>query len=230
MAATKQFKKHHDEVKARIAATSSEIPAHRKAFKAGYSFSKESFETQLAIWDCIWKHSSSYRTRIHAYFFLEQFVNKKEFHDALWKTSASWQEEVDDWSLCDCLAKINSKVLVTYPAEVYKQLAAWNKDKNLWKRRQSVVSLLYYSRTKKEYLPFSKITALIEPLLTDKEYYVQKGAGWALREVGNVYSKKTMTFLHKHIKSISAIAFTIAIEKMGGDEKDKLKVARKNKL
>jgi len=227
MLSPNQFKKYQDEVIARIDKTSPEIPAHRKAFKQGYSFSKEPFDKQLAIWDYIWKHSGSFRQQIHAYFFLEQYVNKKELHDRLWKTSASWQEEIDDWGLCDALAKINSKVLVSYPTDVYKQLAIWNKDKNLWKRRQSVVSLLYYSRTKKEYLSFSKIAALVELLLTDKEYYVQKGVGWAMREMHTVYPKETIPFLQKHIKSISAIAFTIAIEKMSDAEKNKLKTLRK---
>lgn len=227
MAVQKQYKKHLDEVVARIIATSSEIPAHRKAFRQGYSFSKEPFETQLEIWKHIWKHSDSFRVRLHAYFFLEQYVNKKELHNRLWETSLSWQEDVYDWGYCDALAKINSKVLETYPAEVYGILAKWNKDKNLWKRRQSVVSLLYYSRTKKVYLPFAKIAALIEPLLKDKEYYVQKGVGWSLREIHTVYPKETMLFLQKHIKNISAIAFTISIEKMSELEKRKLKALRK---
>ena len=229
MAISKQFKKYHDDVVARINSTSLAIPAQRRAFKQGFSFSKEPFESQLEIWDHIWKQSNSFRARVHAYFFLEQYVNKKDFHDQLWKTSSSWQEEIDDWPLCDGLAKINSKILVSYPVEVYAVLARWNKHKDLWKRRQSVVSLLYFSRTKKEYLPFSKIAAHVTPLLADKEYYVQKGVGWTLREMYTVYPKETMPFLQKHIKDISAIAFTIAIEKMSDAEKNKLKALRKQK-
>jgi len=224
---SRQYKKYLDEVLARINSTSSVIPAQRKAFKQGFSFSKEPFEQQLDIWNLLWKSSDTFRVRLYAYLFLEQHITKKELHDVLWELSASWQEEVYDWGLCDALAKINSKVLVTCPADVYRTLSAWNKDKNLWKRRQSVVSLLYYSRTKKVYLPFDKIAALIEPLLKDKEYYVQKGVGWTLREMHTVYPKETMPFLQKHIKNISAIAFTIAIEKMSDAEKGKLKMLRK---
>lgn len=222
-----QHKNHLNEVTIRINSTSHVIPAQRKAFRQGFSFSKEPFEQQLEIWNRIWKSSDTFRVRLYAYLFLEQHVNKKDLHALLWQTSSSWQEEVDDWGLCDALAKINSKVLVSYPAEVYRTLAIWNKDKNLWKRRQSVVSLLYYSRTKKEYLPFNNIAALVEPLLTDKEYYVQKGVGWTLREMHTVYPNETIPFLQKHIKNISAIAFTIAIEKMNEAGKKKLKVLRK---
>jgi 3-methyladenine DNA glycosylase AlkD len=221
-----QYTPYYKEVLAAINATSADIPAQRKAFKQGFSFSEKPFEQQLAIWNYIWKHTDVFRAQVHAFFFLEQFAAKKELHDQLWQTSVLWQEEIDDWGLCDALAKINTKVLETHPDKVYRQLTAWNKDKNLWKRRQSLVSLLYYSRTKKALLPFEQITALIKPLLTDKEYYVQKGVGWALRELHNVYPQKTLRFLRNNIKSISPIAFTIAIEKMS-EKKEALKELRK---
>jgi 3-methyladenine DNA glycosylase AlkD len=215
------------EVLSLVGSISTVIPAHRKAFKEGYSFSKQTFEEQLPLWDHIWKHSNNFRAQLHAYFFLEQYVKKTELHQAIWKTSLSWQKEVNDWGLCDALAKINTKVLETHPEEVYSKLAQWNKDKNLWERRQSVVSLLYYSRTKKIFLPFKKIVALVEPLLTDKEYYVQKGVGWTLREMHTVYPSDTLFFFKKNIKTIHPIAFTIAIEKMSQREKDALKLMRR---
>ena len=125
-----------------------------------------------------------------------------------------WQEQVDDWGLCDALAKIYTKILVVIPGEVYAQLQAWNGSENLWKRRQSVVSLLYYSRTKKQYPSFDQVVQLISPLVADKEYYVQKGVGWALRELHSVYPEQALPWLKANIRQISAIAFTIAIEKM----------------
>lgn len=221
--------KHLSEVLQRIEITPAAIPAHRAAFKKGYSFSRETFEDQLAIWNYVWKHSGSERAQLHAYFFLERYVGQLEYHVAIWDTSVSWQQQINDWGLCDALSKINTKVLETFPTDVYQQLCIWNKDENPWKRRQSVVSLLYYSRTKKVYLQFKKIAALVEPLIKDKEYYVQKGVGWTLREMHSVYPEQTMAFVKKHIRDISAIAFTIAIEKMSEEEKDRLKSLRKRR-
>jgi len=221
------MKPHLQEVNKRIASISSVIPAQRKGFKEGYSFSGESFEFQLPIWNYIWKNAGSMRAKLHAFFFLESYLANKDLHKTIWETSAAWQEQVDGWGLCDALAKINSKMLVTHPIEVYSTLCKWNKDDNLWKRRQSVVSLLYYSRTKKVYLPFKKIASLVEHLLSDKEYYVQKGVGWAMREMYNVYPEQTFLFLQQHIKKITAIAFTISIEKMDEEKKIRLKQLRK---
>ena len=218
---------YHHEVMTRSNNTPKVIPAHRKAFKAGYSFGHENFATQREIWNYIWKASDNWWVRIHAYFFLEQQVAKKDQLRAIWETSASWQDDVNDWGLCDALAKLNTKALEAYPQDVYPELARWNKSENPWKRRQSVVSLLYFYRTKKSYLPFDKIAALVTPLLPDKEYYVQKGVGWTLREMHSVYPELTFEYDQKHIRSISPIAFTIAIEKMTAAEKDSLKSIRK---
>jgi 3-methyladenine DNA glycosylase AlkD len=205
------------------------IPAHRTASKQFYFFSGKSFEQQLAIWDQLWHHTGNFWIQVHAYFFLERNIKKTDALQQMWPVVVKWQDNVDDWALCDALAKIYTKILVVAPGKVYAQLKKWNKSANLWKRRQSVVSLLYYSRTKKNYLPFDKIERLITPLLKDKEYYVQKGVGWALRELYNVYPKDTLPYMMRHIKSISSIAFTIAIEKMGNAGKDKLKALRKKK-
>jgi len=223
------MQQYTDEVLAIINKTAKVIPAQRAAARAGYSFSTETFERQLEIWDHIWKHNPNFRARLHAYLFLERWVSRKEYHPVIWATSADWQEQIDDWGLCDALAKINTKVLETMPEQVYSRLSDWNKEANPWYRRQSVVSLLYYSRTKKEYLPFESIIALIKPLLADPEYYVQKGVGWALRELNSVYPAQTHPFLETHIRDLSPLAFTIAIEKMESGVKDKLKAMRKGR-
>jgi 3-methyladenine DNA glycosylase AlkD len=203
------------------------VPTHRRASKHSYSFSNAPFEQQLAIWDQAWRNSDDFWVRVHAFFFLERNMNKLGALQAMWPIIVKWQEQVDDWPLCDALAKIYTKTLVVAPALVYAQLKKWNQDQDPWKRRQSVVSLLYYSRTKKAHPPFGKIEKLVTALLLDKEYYVQKGVGWTLREMYTVYPKETFSYFVKHIKSISSIAFTIAIEKISAQLKGQLKSLRK---
>ena len=223
---------HHEtclkEVTGHVTSIPGIVPMHRKASGHTYSFSHQPFPDQLLIWDHIWKNTSGFWTRVHAFFFLERNLKTTGSLKQMWPVIVQWQDSVDDWGLCDALAKVYTKILVASPDEVYKVLSKWNKDKDLWKRRQSVVSLLYYSRTKKTHLPFNKLEALITPLLTDKEYYVQKGVGWTLRELHNVYPKEAKSYLTKHIRSVSSIAFTIAIEKMSQADKNKLKALRKS--
>jgi hypothetical protein len=217
------------EIRAHIGAIHGDIPLHRRESKRKYSFSGLPFSEQLAIWDEVWRNEESFRLRLHAYFFLERHIKKETELTEMWPVIVRWQNHVDDWGLCDALAKIYTKVLVVLPQEVYRQLAAWNTDENLWKRRQSLVSLLYYSRTKKQHPSFNQVVELIAPLLSDKEYYVQKGVGWTLREMHTLYPGETLAWLKQCIKAVSAIAFTIAIEKMDVATVGEIKVIRKGK-
>jgi len=219
--------KELQEVKAHLNAVHGNIPLHRRESKRGYSFSNLPFTEQLAIWDRLWHNTTNWHDRLHAYFFLERHIKKETELREMWPVVVHWQDQVDDWGLCDALAKIYTKLLVVIPDEIYTQLRQWNSDPDLWKRRQSVVSLLYYSRTKKQFPSFQQIEALIEPLLNDKEYYVQKGVGWAMREWHNVYPVKMLDWFKKHIKAVSSIAFTIAIEKMDAETISQIKALRK---
>ena len=218
---------HLQEVLTHLRTVKGSVPIHRQASKRPYAFSGLPFIAQLEIWDELWHTQNDFWVRLHAYFFLERHIKKESELLAMWPVILQWQEQVDDWGLCDALAKIYTKILEVQPEAVYKQLQQWNASKNLWKRRQSVVSLLYYSRTKKFFLTFDQVIKLIGRLLPDKEYYVQKGVGWALRECHTVYPKETLAWLTPNIKKVSSIAFTICIEKMDEDTKNALKAARK---
>jgi len=218
-----------DEIRSHIRALQGNVPLHRLESRRQYSFSALPFTQQLAIWDELWRTENDFWLRLHAFFFLERHLKKDSELLEMWPVIVGWQEQVDDWGLCDALAKIYTKALVVAPDEVYAQLKKWNIDPNLWKRRQSVVSLLYYSRTKKKHPAFSDVEALVAPLLSDKEYYVQKGVGWSLRELHTVYPAETLPWLKAHIRQISAIAFTIAIEKMDATTVLEIKALRKIK-
>jgi len=200
------------EIYERMAVTPGPVPHHRAAFRKGYSWSDRPYEEQLPAWDYIWHNSNDWRVQLQAFFYLESIMRDEEQLKRIWNVIVHWQDRSTDWPINDSLSKIYTKVLEVLPAKVYRQLKAWNKDADLWKRRQSVVSLLYYHGTKKTHLPFLKITALTTPLLTDTAYYVQKGVGWTLRELYSVYPDEALTYFKKHIHTISAIAFTIAVE------------------
>ncbi len=207
------FEIYRKEVAARMRKTGVTIPEVRRAFRIKYSFSALPFTEQLPIWTYIWKEEKNYKVRCQAFFYCEVHALKEPHRKIAWTVLRQWQNYVDGWPFCDGLAKIYTQLLVTYPEEVFGQLAKWNISKDHWKRRQSVVSLLYYSRTKKIYLPFEQMIPLLDNLMEDEQYYVQKGVGWSLRELHNVYPEKTFSFLRSNIKRVSAIAFSPATEK-----------------
>jgi 3-methyladenine DNA glycosylase AlkD len=141
----------------------------------------------------------------------------------------NWIDEVDNWGHSDFLSKFYTRFLED---EKHRKvflpiLKKWNKHKDPWKRRQSMVALLYYARTRKNHLPFKTIISFVEPHLEAPEYFVQKGLGWTLRECYNVYPRETYLFMEASFEKISATAFTAACEKMSSAQKERLKRKRK---
>ena len=218
-----------EEVQNKVGCTPKNAVAQRTLVKNNYSFSGQSLAEQLVIWDYIWNHSNDIWTRIQAFLFLELHMKDKNFLSDSWETIKHWQQKVADWGSCDALSKIYTKILEIIPDNVLVQLRQWNKSVNPWDRRQSVVSLLYFSRTKKMVLPYDTIIRLIANLLKDEEYYVQKAVGWSLRELYHVYPLETLHYLNENFQKVSATAFAAATEKLKKEDKEKLKNIRKNK-
>lgn len=147
----------------------------------------------------------------------------------LYKIITRWVDHVDNWGHSDTLSKLYTRFLEMEEFEkpFLETLKKWNRHKNPWLRRQSMVALLYYARTKNQHPPFKTIIALVSTQLEAQEYYVQKGLGWTLRESYNVYPDLTYKFVSDNFHKVSPVAFTAAIEKMSEKEKNSLKQKRK---
>ena len=216
-----------EEVQSKVDVTTKNVVAQSKLSKHKYSFSNQSFSEQLIIWDYIWNNSLDDWTRMQSFIYLESHIKDKNFLVDSWEIIKYWQKKVNNWGDCDALSKIYTKILEIIPDKVLGQLELWNKSTNFWDRRQSLVSLLYFSRTKKVVLPYNTLINFIDSLINDQEYYVQKAIGWSLKESYNVYPKETLQYLNENIKRVSAIAFTAATEKLKKEDKERLKRIRK---
>jgi 3-methyladenine DNA glycosylase AlkD len=204
-----------------------DVPLQREIFKKGYSFSNQPLDAQLKIWDEIWKSTEIFEVMTQAAFFPEKHI-KKLGGPKTFELLKSWIKRVDNWGHSDMFSSIISKILVTDEQLVFSQLKKWNTSKNPWENRQSIVPLAMYHRRNNN-LPFKEVIGLVENLMHHHHYYVQKGVGWSLREIGTQYPEETWKFLNKHILNISAIAFTASVEKIPADKKEKLKQLRKKK-
>jgi 3-methyladenine DNA glycosylase AlkD len=203
------------------------IPAVRSIYKTGFSFSKLNIEDQIEIWDYIWQNSNLHEALSLAIFFWEKNIDKLDITNS-WNCIKNWTAKIDNWAHSDGLSGLYSDLLEAKPKTVLPQLKKWSKSKNPWERRQSVVGLVHYHRKRNNILPYSVLIPFVENLLGDKDYFVQKGVGWALREIGNAYNKETFAFLKKHYAEISGVAFSVAAEKLNNKEKEELKALRKS--
>lgn len=198
------------------------------AYKNGFSFSSEEKETTFLIYHEIYMQSEVFEVKNLAFIFLDKNHKYVPLKTQL-KSLPLWIKQVDNWAHSDGLSKFLSRLIEndSTKKDMLSIIKKWNTSKNLWERRQSLVSLYYYSRTKKQHIDFELTQQLVFPLLSDNEYYVQKAVGWTLRESYNVYPKQTYSFIATNIKKITSTAFTTCIEKMTEQEKQNLKLNRK---
>ncbi len=135
------------------------------------------------------------------------------------------------WKNSECF-EVMSMALYYYQGKSlskseFQKLKTWNKSKNPWMRRQSIVSLIEYASKRKKVLAYNDLISYIKPLLDDKEYYVQKGLGWTIREIYNLYPKEALKFIENNLEKISPVAYSVAIEKLDGKLKKTLNEKRK---
>lgn len=196
--------------------------------KKGFSFYSDNKEKNFHEFHNIYLQSKSHEGKNQAYIYLDKYYKYIPVKTQL-ELLPQWVNQVDNWAHSDYLSKFLTR-LVEHPDTQKPMLALikkWNTSSNLWVRRQSLVSLYYYARTKKQQVPFALSEKLVTNLLHDEEYYVQKAVGWSLRESFNVYPKETYHFIEQNIKHIKPAAFTTCLEKMTEKQKLTLKAKRK---
>ena len=81
------------------------------------------------------------------------------------------------WDLVDTLARRVGDLL-RLDRTVASEMRAWSHDDNLWKRRVSIICQLGF----KQETDLRLLYDCIEPNLGDREFFVRKAIGWALRD------------------------------------------------
>ena len=200
------------------------VPQTRKLIKNHFSFSDDALTRKLRVWDYVWKNSLCYEAMsLCIYVYQSREISKDEFN-----TLRTWVNRCYCWEHSDDLSKIYADIVEKNPTWILPSLAKWNRSKSIWKRRQSVVSLLEYASKRSRFLPFVKLISFVDPLLEDSEYYVQKGVGWTIREIYNVYPIETLEYLEKNILRIQPAAYSSATEKLNKTIKSKFNGIRKD--
>ena len=82
------------------------------------------------------------------------------------------------WDLVDELAVVIGDVLRRHPKRVRPLMRRWSTDSNMWKRRVSILCQLKFKRE----TDLDLLYANIEPNLADREFFIRKAIGWALRQ------------------------------------------------
>lgn len=201
------------------------VPAQRKLLRRGYCFSHLPFEAQLPLWAHIWSEATHHETRMQAAFFIEKPPAGTDLV-WLWGAVKDWVSSVNCWDQSDTLSNLYARINEAHPEQVVPVLRHWNGSDNPWERRQSLVALLCYSRFRRSFPEQALVFELVEALLADPDYYVQKGLGWTLREAWHVWPEPVMALLDRHIVTLAPAAWQAATEKLDPSVKQRLKAKR----
>ncbi|MEA2656052.1 MAG: hypothetical protein QOI23_1417 [Chloroflexota bacterium] len=86
-------------------------------------------------------------------------------------TTGAW------WDYVDAVAPHVGNLLRTYPEKVGPVMRAWSTDKDMWKRRASIICQVSFKKDTDRDLLYANI----EPNLADRNFFIRKAIGWALR-------------------------------------------------
>lgn len=81
------------------------------------------------------------------------------------------------WDYVDEVAHLIGDMLRAHPRELRPVMRRWSTDANMWKRRVSIICQISF----KDRTDLRLLYANIEPNLADREFFIRKAVGWALR-------------------------------------------------
>jgi 3-methyladenine DNA glycosylase AlkD len=182
-------------------------------------------EFEFEVWRGVWSRSSVYEVRSAA---LEAMTSRRL--RAVWLRDPRHlfeiAPEIDNWAHSDTLSTAMAEILEHDPG-CFPQFCEWNTSANPWLRRQSIVGLYCYARFRKKPLPPKRALPLVEALLHDKHFYVQRGVGWTLREIDRLDSVLQRSFVERHLRRISGTAWFATSELYPSELRARLTAARR---
>ena len=107
------------------------------------------------------------------------------------------------WDLVDWAApKTLGPLLVTHPREAAKVVRAWAREDDIWLRRSAVLAQLHAkARTDTKLLEDA-----LAPSLGDREFFLAKAIGWALREYAKTDEAWVRRYLEAHRERMAKLS------------------------
>lgn len=202
-------------------------PTVQAVFKKGFSFSHEPMLVQMEFYTKLWNESNCYEMMNLSLMYLSIYCKKRKDLESF-SIAKSFLSKIDNWAHSDFLSSIIGRHMIHDEANIYNELQALNNNENFWKRRASLVPLLYHLKSKKSTLSVSHFFDAINPRILDDAYFVQKAVGWLLREFGEKFPNELLSFLYNNAFKMSSTAFASATEKISSIDKEQLKLIRKD--
>jgi 3-methyladenine DNA glycosylase AlkD len=106
------------------------------------------------------------------------------------------------WDLVDGVAHRLCALLQTHRDELTAVFRGWSTDDDMWIRRASITAQL----GAKSNTDTALLASVIEANLADREFFIRKAIGWALREFAKTDPAWVRAFVERHGTAVSALS------------------------
>jgi 3-methyladenine DNA glycosylase AlkD len=155
--------------------------------------------TIRTLWDEV-----AYREEWYAAISLARYRPYRAWVDSdsmpLWRhlvTSGAWWDVVDEVA-----THLVRDVLKTAPDVEGLRLREWAVDEHLWLRRTAIICQV----GRKDRLDQELLADAIEPNLSDRDFFIRKAIGWALRDHSRVAPEWVRAFVEAHDGELSGLS------------------------
>ena len=112
-------------------------------------------------------------------------------------TEGAWWDIVDGVA-----AHLVGGLFQTDAAWTAARMREWSTDDHLWKRRTSILCQL----RRREDVDLALLYDCIAPNLDDRDFFIRKAIGWALREVAKTQPREVIRYVEEHRDALSGLS------------------------
>jgi len=106
------------------------------------------------------------------------------------------------WDYVDEVGNVVGEVLLLDPEGEGLRMRAWSERDDLWLRRSAILSQLRH----KDRTDTDLLEAVIEPNLDDRDFFIRKAIGWALRQYARTDPLWVRAFVDRHGDRLSGLS------------------------
>jgi 3-methyladenine DNA glycosylase AlkD len=118
------------------------------------------------------------------------------------------------WDVVDATASHSVGTLLrSYPKPLKKEMRAWSRCGNMWKRRASIICQL----GSKQDTDLTLLYSCIEQSVDSKEFFLRKAIGWALRQYAWTDPEEVRRYVRANAR-LSPLSRREALKNIGGGE------------
>jgi len=120
-------------------------------------------------------------------------------------TTGAW------WDYVDEMAHHVGNLLRSHPEQIRPVMRAWSTDKDLWKRRVSIICQVSFKRD----TDLGLLYANIEHNLEERNFFIRKAIGWALRSYAWTDPDEVARYVAANEARLSGLSRREALKNIG---------------